>query len=832
MSDNEIVKLPILEPLASYFGTLYKFKPGGNPGDVKINFSSDNPEQNDIFWKMYANTQCYSADSNNDAKNGDIAHQFTQAVVALANNLKEIDPSTTSGTIQEYLVNKIEPSIKKVFPNGIKENKLVEIYFEKKSGRLRNELLLKKKYYDEIIKEILDDFNEIIQINKDNNKSCNKFKQILLNSISEPFDDRNNYVTLNGEKDADIYELNQCNAYFNEYLPDSLIKLIKEAGDQCFRREYKLINQINGKDKQKIINTIELIKENNNANILFNKYFEFKDKDNNKIDNYKNLDLDNTRINLKKNNTGEIKLFRDLPLRSKDGEIFTSNKQSIHSTELFDIADTYYNDNTNTNFGYELIDAKNDSLDYTEAVCTNIKPKNNTVFNVSAIKNLLQKWLNKEKSTPSYMYSTPSSYRVLSTKEDLKKFEDELVNEEEEMKKIIRDLPENKWVKRGSVYFKRDTSGKETLYELNNNAQFVETCASVGYSNDDTNCIRVLTDAVSGDLEKLKELLKDDTFVKALNDPKLVQNLPPQIALKLLKTFGFKKTAIPSVKGTMFIIEPIAGWLNRLSKTTNGKNLISTINSNKNFMTLIRFLIGIVHQNPTIIGNNPRVVIPKQPITPTNIVTQPQPVTWRTWPSIPVKTIETTKEHVLTIEEIKKNLKPLNFFYKGLNLSNTPFGLSNFNPVLTKFLSYIPYNGNGLIRGGGNSRIVAKVQFGLGLNYADEFIRVYNIIKEKLKNNLPIEIGNKINSQLTTFKYQEITLLEELSKLQKLSTLKELGLLEGIVNNENDIQNNLKDYQQKIDDYMKNRKKTDNTLKTLMSMYKNILPSNLYNISI
>ena len=833
MSDNDIVKLPILEPLASYFGTLYKFKTSPNyPDDVKINL--EEPEKNDIFWKMYANTLCYPPDSNKNSENGDIAHQFTQAVVVLAKNLKEIDPSTSTGTIQEYLVNKIKTSIQKVLPNIIDQN-LVNTYFEKIMGGIRNQLILKKDYYDNIIQYILHDFDEIININEENKKSCDTFKKLLINSKIVAFDTRSDYITLNGEEDADKYQLEQCYNYINKWLPIELTKLIKDAGNKCYRRDYKFISDLTLENKKKVSDTITMIKNSNDALLLFNKYFELIDKNNNKkidLDNLNDLnDLNDLRINLIKYGNGYVELFEYLPfIKYKEGTvegIFISPEEKKNKINLIDIANDYYRNKNKLN-----IIPNYKSLDYTEAVCKKNKSQNNTAFDIPAIKNLLQNWLRTELSSSS-MYSTPSSYRVLTTKKERDAFVEGLVDEEKEMEKIIKDLPMNEWVKRGSVYYKRETDGKETRYNLGNEKEFNDTCLSIGATAN--NCVKVLTKAVSGNLEELKELLLNDNFVDALINPDLVKQLPPQIALKLLKTFGFKKTVIPSAKGPIFIIEPIEGWLSRLSKTTNGFELVKTINSNPNFMTLIRFLVGIVHQNPTIIGNNPSVVIPEQPI-PTPLIKR-EPVPWPTWPKMSINkknTSSTNEEKVHSIEDIKKNLKASNRFYNGLDLSNTPFGLSNFNPALERLLSFLPYYAsNGLVlNGGGNSRVVAKVQVGLGFNYADEFIRVYNIIKKKLGTDLPDGLDKVISPKLRAFKSQEEHLLEELSKLQKLSTLKELGLLEGVTNDENYIDNNLENYQNKIDNYMKNRKKTDNTLKTLMKMYQHLLPANLYDIRI
>lgn len=831
MSNNDIVKLPILEPLASYFGTLYKFKPDGNPGNVKINFET--PEPNDIFWKMYANTKCYPKDSNKDSSDGDIAHQFTRSVVGLAKNLGEIDPSSTTGTIQEYLVNKIDDSIKRFVTDKLNNNNNIKDYFIfKKFVDNSYDVTLKNNYLQEIINNLLLDFDEVI----DSSTDCDNFKQSLLTIKSNDFIS-NKYV--------ESWSINMYNEYYSKLLKEKLESFINKITNNCFRRNYKFISNLTKENKKKVLDTITMIQNRNDALLLFNKYFELKDMKNKKIDDYNNLDnFNDLRINLIKQDNGNVILFQDLPyidIQSGVGGIFISSEEKTY-TNLIKIANDCYR-----NYNKLIITTNNNPLEYTNDVCKNYKPLNNssnyasvdvnnlklrgalnTVFNIPAIKNLLQNWLRTELSSSS-MYITPSSYRVFTTKKERDDFEKGLVDEEKEMEKIIKDLPMNEWVKRGSVYYKRETDGKETRYNLDNENEFNGTCLSIGATAD--NCVKVLTKAVSGNLEELKELLKDDNFVNALINPDLVKQLPPQIALKLLKTFGFKKTVIPSAKGPIFIIEPIEGWLSRLSKTTNGIELVRIINSNPKFMTLIRFLVGIVHQNPTIIGNNPSVVIPRQPIPTRNIVARP--VNYRTWPSIPPTPSAKTTEPVLSLEEIKKGLKPLNSFYKGLNLSNTPFGLSNFNPALTRLLSYLQYNGNGLgLYGGGNSRVVAKVQVGLGLNFADEFNRVYEIIKKKLGSNLPGKIDEDISIQLRAFSDLEKTLLEELNKLQKLSTLKELGLLEGVIGNENYIDDNLKDYQNKIDNYMKNRKKTDNTLKTLMKMYQHLLPANLLDIRI
>ena len=951
MSDT---KLSILEPLASYFDLLHKstsLDQGKNgPGLVNIDFDNTDPDPDAIFWKMFANTRCYDADSNPDSKPefGDIAHQFTKAVIGLALNMQTIDPSSTSGSIEAELLGRVEPAIKNAIGNidtlkifNIKDkdelNGLFTESIEKDTSNQyifkSNDLVLNQDIIQIIFDVILNE-NDNLTNKSSNVQACKDFLDTLT------IDSLTTEITEVVTKEKVLFR--KLSDYLND-LDDKIKAWIKVNSAECFARKYTMISEIDNTNglKDKIVEMLTNIENGNLKSALFVKYFELKDINGNNIDIADAKSNEATsRINLRKNPNGRALLFLDLPNNFIDtsdqdsGVIYVNNKNreaqlltfstlQENSQGLSMIAEAFYrgNDDTSmldneltTNALRQVVtyilneDDNNDALkqvisfkelsplDYTEAVCKNhikgVTPTptptptpvadtadpytppppiaiatgtpspspiatgtpspspftsdpdaaaTTSTFDVSAIKTLINEWLKGEKTSNSK--STPytrAAYKVLNKKEDREKFTADLKSDREEMEEIYKNLPENQWVKKGNVYYKRlsDETGKftETKYldGKSDDEQFDNTCKSIGYDGNVSGCIKALTSATKGDFKSLKELLDDATFVAALNDPDLVKLLPPQIALKLLKTFGFKKTIISSPRGPIHIIEPTLNWLNRIEKSN--KELYDLVNGNTGLMKLVRFLVGIVHQNPTIIGNNPNVVIPKEkPVSvhakstkPINTWTiSPETIAKYSAKSSGVSTGTSSSTSGLTLKDIIKGLdtKPRRDFYNGLsNLKNTPFGLSNLNPVFQQFLNYFPGAGTragyGFNGGARSSRIVARVQVGLGLESADNFSAVFNKIKDKVKGLVDDnDYIDKMEGRLTNLKTEENSLLEDLSKLQKLATLKELGLLSLVsgVKAEN-FDELIKNYDQRVKDYFKNRNKSEKLLTTFRRM--------------
>ena len=848
----KIESLPILEPLSNYF-TVLQLSPT-QEADYIDNLEPKNIDSS-IFWKMYASTICYPKDSNEGAipTNGDVAHQFLNAIIQLSKNLKGIDNSTTSGTVVAELYKLINSSIEAVKKDFTQNYSITDAkdYFDIEGDIidiLEGKILkINNKYIHQILTDIVNsDVYANLSKKSDKADDCDIYLKKIQSEIQNSDNIKKIFSIKHENFDLFQTELSFLMVAQEDLTKETIIKryfklveknikdFIKGITKECFNIDYSTISS-----SDKSMETLRLLQGGNNLVIeQFKKYFTIENNDGSLFKgDYSSINPNLCRFNLKKEGN-EIVLFKSLPkiyisesksskiylnktkfLEFKYNEVGNPNVNLNFQNFLSIVAKAYYldkDDNTIIGIynGKNLIanDIKtmtesadinvNENLDYTKLASTCINVVGNTYklvnsdgsktsnkpmdissksstpmgtssvsFDSEQIRNLINNWLSKEEYSYKKLFGSIYDRKNL-TPDEMKTLNDDITKWSKEVNSIGDKFTSNTWVRRGNTYWKKVGEAETEYYDRNNIIeQIKETCMAVGTDSSTSDglnkCMDALKKVTSGEIDKLLDLIKDNGFKKILETPdRLAEILPPQIALKLLKTIGFKKTAVLTDKGSIYIIEPITNWLERIKDTK--EYLFKQIKPNMNDLKpLILFLVALVQKNPTLLGNKANLVLPEDK-TNTKIFNIPE--------------FKKASDKMPSFEEIRNGFKPLEKFSRGFNIINDSDILLNpFIQILSEAFDDISIVGGGKKR---SKYVKGFVQVGLGFeNISNELAYDIDRVKEKVnlltdekeKNEL-INFYKKLRDKNIELDINKNEILMGISILQKILVLRQLGL--------------------------------------------------------
>ena len=184
------------------------------------------------------------------------------------------------------------------------------------------------------------------------------------------------------------------------------------------------------------------------------------------------------------------------------------------------------------------------------------------------------------------------------------------------------------YIRKGDDLFTKDKDGKESKY---NEAEAIaaKSCYGTGLK-DNNNCTTIFNCLLSGNTSRLGDCLEDlkgkDMFKVGQTE---VQNMPPSVALSLLKTFGFKpRKELPS----MNILPPTFDeWSSTILLKQVSPATAEGIKNNKPLMDYLKGVVSFVRSNPSILKENKgddnidsdyvkhaKIKVFKQPFTPSN----------------------------------------------------------------------------------------------------------------------------------------------------------------------------------------------------------------------
>lgn len=184
------------------------------------------------------------------------------------------------------------------------------------------------------------------------------------------------------------------------------------------------------------------------------------------------------------------------------------------------------------------------------------------------------------------------------------------------------------YVREGDKLFTKDKDGKREYNEAEAIASG-KSCFGTGLK-DDNNCMTIFNCLLSGNTSRLGDCLDNfkgkDMFKVGQAE---VQQMPPSIALALLKNFGFKpRKELPS----MNILPPsFDEWVNTILPKQVSPATAEGIKNNKPLMDYLKGVVSLVRSNPSIIKENKgdnnqlseyashaKMKVFKQPISPSN----------------------------------------------------------------------------------------------------------------------------------------------------------------------------------------------------------------------
>ncbi len=406
-------------------------------------------------------------------------------------------------------------------------------------------------------------------------------------------------------------------------------------------------------------------------------------------------------------------------------------------------------------------------------------------FDAEAVTKVLNAWLRSEKD--SVIYSQPTYYNrpSYSDKPDEKAIWDDKVGTYNySVSNQFNNLNQNNWIRVGNTYYEVDSAGTKTQFYNNDkkdlNRQLQQTCGVMGVGN----CVENLQKVSSGGLEKLMELLSNtDGILSTLrSEPKgLAEKLPPQIALKILKTLGVKKTMAITSKGNVYLLEPLPNWEKRIQE--QNKKLYKFYDDNRtNIQDLLIFLMALIERNPTLLGNKPEMVISnynKKAKSDKSDLSVYGTVTIKVDKLPETKTSSSSPE--LSLDTIMREFstRPDSSFYRGIKLYNSPFLGAEFD-----FISALLQGNTNYLVGGSRTGNKPNVQFGLGASLDAKEGQLRNFAKElenKIKETRDVELSNKVsvaNDKLNDLSTEKLEILRALSIIVKLDKLRQLGLMD------------------------------------------------------
>jgi hypothetical protein len=849
MSDSkQELKLPILEPLTGYF--LAASQDDGPYGSLA---------------KMYYSCECYK--DNEGAENDDISYEFMSGLKNVAETFRKIDPSTKKGTIRElftkekinklydyYIKNKILPEnfdnsnevsyktiIDKMFENSgfsyDDNNKLQLTESQKQQISLKSDFSRAvTNYIFEKLKEEVDK----LTINNEKMTNCYNILKNNMNIQNVVAIDNNimkQYFANNKLQDITLNKLKYILGLVKTDITSQIFTRINDELFKCYEFGYVSI-----KESQIAMDTIEMLNNRNtpdNVKDLFSKYFSIINIKSGKYNNNFNEVLTQSneyRIDIKKDKDGSKvlifnKLLPTLYLGSKIflnqntfideiPEVVTNNilvNKNINNKEdtlmssrnnmVKEIADNIYYGKPDYQEEIKKITASDAILDISKCTETlksfkssSSRNRNNTEDTDSEAE--------AEEDEP--MNSGPVDYKkvnelikkYITTPNKRFEFVRAWKSDGDELSEIEAGMAFNGWKydKRKGIYQKKIDG--EYVNIDKNYLIADETCDAFGEPDDINKCVAILEKAASGDYAKVVQLLKDNDFVNAIKKQNL-NNIPPIIALNFLKGLGFKKRSLLVGRNRVIVIEPVANWVERISsKKPELAELLK--NKDNNVLKLIQYMKTIVHMNPTVLGNDPSVVLEKESVIPA------------------AKDVDVDElGYTVSLEEIMKRLDTpaARKFYQGLSDPRTI--ALNSNPAIQLFMTMLPRNiSRGIFKGGSlsegagedfynDNNLKSHLSFSndenifddnfeiksspvtdvkkISLNReSDNFQQILNKIKTKLekleKLNLPEDESKAILNELehltesiVRFAELETELFVKLDHITKVLKLRELG---------------------------------------------------------
>jgi hypothetical protein len=185
------------------------------------------------------------------------------------------------------------------------------------------------------------------------------------------------------------------------------------------------------------------------------------------------------------------------------------------------------------------------------------------------------------------------------------------------------------YIRKGDDLFTKDKDGKESKYNEAEALASSKSCYGTGLK-DNNNCQTIFNCLLSGNTSGLGRCLEDlkgkDMFKVGQAE---VQQMPPSIALSLLKNFGFKpRKELPS----MNILPPTFDeWSSTILPKQVSPATAEGIKNNKPLMDYLKGVVSFVRSNPSILKENKgddnrdsdyvkhaKIKVFKQPFTPSN----------------------------------------------------------------------------------------------------------------------------------------------------------------------------------------------------------------------
>ncbi len=834
------LRLTILEPLTKYFAAASQSSslPIMN-NSTAVKQEPKETELGDIA-SLYYSAYCYTG--NDGSQPGDISYQFMSALKKVAENMRDVDESKSCGTLKGFInisrIKKILSDQYLTIPNNTAKintffNNTTSFYTVNTPGTSGSPELLNinkdLSYSDNAL--FIDDrdmFNTELKTQLSSYSQCTDFIDFLdkkyNGNAKELADLETKYTRKIIRKEDFPNQNNGSNPVSSEIVLNFLTDTIVEDMKSYYDEVLSIIYDVDFKrvsDSSLAKTTIEQIKSNKVSKELFERFFSVKEITTKKdIKDYEAVLTrpKEYRINIKKDPNGHILLFSQLlPIIDSSDYVYLTKTDKISGKpELVKaIAEaSYYKTKGFEHYGLD-VDAHVDKIKTSDAslVLDPSKCKDNRKSSVDVEK--VVKKINEfitsyktRKSTirPEFYYAWKSDNPAdFSAIEAGMKFNGWLYN------------PKDKT-------FKKKVNGK--YIEISQDDVLAEkTCDAI--TTDMNRCVEILEIAGSGDYSKVKELLKDSAFINALKKKQL-DDIPPIIALNFLKGLGFKKRRILAGRNTIVMIEPVNNWVNRVVKNkTELKNLLT----NDDVMTLIKYMKTIVHMNPTILGNDPSVVLEKEEKEPPKVTVDVRQLSPEesSKHNLVLSTPSTSLPSPNSLKEIMENLstKPVRKFYQGLRINDpTTLSLANLNPAINMLLNMNLFPNTNLktylgMKGGANSFVDTK-HFSLEPTSAN-LKRLNEEIKEKIKTlgiSIDSDILRNLSVSIRTYADQEEEILDSMNKISKLISLKELGFDEIGVDeiNEEKINNIIKDYNTKVNDLSKKNIKLYTLVDTVSQM--------------